>query len=65
PPYNTKLDKVGKNMNIGSQAVREMIETLKPDKCICGHIHETFGLEEKLGGTEVINAGPKGKIIEI
>jgi Icc-related predicted phosphoesterase len=65
PPYKTKLDRVGKDVNIGSPAVREMIETLKPDKCICGHVHETFGLEEKLDKTEVINAGPKGKIIEI
>lgn len=65
PPYKTKLDQVGKDINIGSQAVRDMIERLKPDKCICGHIHETFGLEEKLGSTDVINAGPKGKMIEI
>ena len=65
PPYNTKLDTLGKNMKIGSTAVREMIEKTKPDTCICGHIHETFSLEDKLGNTRVINAGPKGKIIEI
>ncbi len=65
PPYKTKLDVIGKNMNVGSTAVREMIEKLKPDKCICGHIHETFNLEDKLGDTTVINAGPKGKVIEI
>ncbi len=65
PPYKTKLDVIGKDMNAGSTAVREMIEKLKPDKCICGHIHETFSLEDKLGDTTVINAGPKGKIIEI
>ncbi len=63
PPYKTKLDTVGRNVNIGSKAVREMIEKLKPDKCICGHVHETFGLEDKIGETEVFNVGPKGKII--
>ncbi len=65
PPYNTKLDKIGKNMKIGSTAVREMVEKIKPDTCICGHVHETFSLEDKLGNTKIINAGPKGKIIEI
>lgn len=64
PPYKTKLDQVGK-FNIGSPAVREMIEKLKPDKCICGHVHETFGLEDKLNDTDVMNVGPNGKIIEI
>jgi Icc-related predicted phosphoesterase len=42
-----------------------MIEKLRPNKCICGHIHETFGLEDKLGNTDIVNAGPKGKIIVI
>ena len=64
PPYKTKLDQIGK-FNIGSIAVREMIEKLKPDKCLCGHVHETFGLEDKLENTDVINVGPDGKIIEI
>ncbi len=65
PPYRTKLDKIGKNTSVGSTSVREMIEKLKPDKCICGHIHETFGLEDRLGNTDIINAGPKGKIITV
>lgn len=65
PPYKTKLDVIGRNVNVGSTAVREAIERLKPERCICGHIHETFNLEDKLGGTTIINAGPKGKIIEI
>ena len=65
PPYDTKLDTLGRTMKIGSTAVREMIEKTKPDTCICGHVHETFNLEDELGGTKIINAGPKGKIIEI
>lgn len=65
PPYKTKLDMIGRNMNVGSLAVREAIEKLKPEKCICGHIHETFNLEDQLDGTTVINAGPKGKIINV
>ena len=65
PPYKTKLDVIGRNVNVGSTAVREAIEKFKPEKAICGHIHETFGLEDKLGITAIINAGPKGKVIEI
>jgi hypothetical protein len=65
PPYKTKLDKIGKNISAGSTAVRESIEKFSPEKCICGHIHETFGLEDKLNNTSIINAGPDGKVIEI
>lgn len=49
----------------GSEAIREAIEKFRPDMNICGHIHEAEGLDEKLGGTLVIGAGPKGRIIEI
>ncbi len=65
PPYKTKLDRIAPKTNVGSVAVREAIERFKPDRCICGHIHETFGLEDALGDTKVFNVGPKGKIIEI
>ncbi|MCL4399459.1 metallophosphoesterase [Candidatus Parvarchaeota archaeon] len=65
PPYNTKLDSIGRNIKVGSTSVRESIEKLKPDKCICGHIHETFNLEDRLGDTSIFNVGPKGKVIEI
>ncbi len=65
PPYKTKLDKIGRNMNVGSTAVRSAIEKFKPDTCICGHIHETFGLEDSLSDTTVINVGPKGRIINV
>ncbi len=65
PPYKTKLDKIGKDMSVGSMAVRNSIEKFKPDKCICGHIHETFGLEDRLDSTSIINVGPDGKIIEV
>ena len=37
----------------------------KPDIHICGHIHETHGIEEMIGKTRVINVGKSGKIIEL
>ena len=51
--------------NWGSTGVRRAIEEFKPDIHICGHIHETHGIEEMIGKTRVINVGKTGKIIEI
>jgi len=49
----------------GSPSVRKAIESFKPQLHLCGHIHECEGMEERIGGTTVINVGKKGKIIEI
>src|SRR3989344_8503531 len=49
----------------GSCGVRRAIEEFQPDIHICGHIHETHGIEEKIGNTKVINVGKTGKIIEL
>ena len=49
----------------GSTGVRKAIEDFQPDIHICGHVHETEGIEEVIGRTRVINVGKKGKIIEV
>lgn len=49
----------------GSLGVRRAIEELKPEVHICGHVHETHGIEEVIGSTRVINVGKTGKIIEL
>lgn len=64
PPYGTKIDNLGWK-KAGSKGIRKAIEKLQPDFCLCGHIHETFGKKEKIGKTQVINVGRKGKIIDI
>ncbi len=56
---------LGLNMFPGSPSVKKALEEFKPDIHICGHIHETQGIEEKVGNTRVINVGKSGKIIEI
>jgi Icc-related predicted phosphoesterase len=63
PPYSTKLDNIG--FPAGSIGVRKAIEKLQPDLCLCGHMHETFGLEDKIKKTRVINVGREGVILEI
>lgn len=49
----------------GSKGVRKAIEKFQPDIHICGHIHETHGIEDNIGKTKVINVGKAGKIFEI
>jgi Icc-related predicted phosphoesterase len=56
---------IGLGMWPGSSGVRKAVEELKPDLHLCGHVHETEGIEDVIGGTRVINVGKKGKIIEI
>ena len=49
----------------GSEAIREVINRLRPDINICGHIHEAENLNEIIGRTLIIGTGPEGKVIEI
>jgi len=64
PPYDSGVDKVGVS-NTGSRGVRKVITELKPELCLCGHIHETAGKQSKIGKTKVINVGKKGTIIKV
>jgi len=57
PPYNTKLDIISTGGHVGSLEVREFIENVKPKLCICGHIHESPGIDS-IGKTLVLNPGP-------
>ena len=56
---------IGMGIWPGSSGVRKAIKELKPDLHICGHIHETHGIEEMIEGTKVVNVGKSGKIFEI
>lgn len=56
PPKNTNCDIVGNGIHVGSSAVRDFIEEAQPDICICGHIHESKGVD-KIGKTQIINPG--------
>ena len=49
----------------GSLSIRKAIEAFKPDIMLFGHIHESEGIEEKIGKTLLLNPGRMGKIIEI
>ena len=49
----------------GSESIARAIQKFKPDFLLHGHIHETFGMEDKIGKTRVINVGRDGVVIEI
>ncbi len=60
PPRATKLDKIVAGAHVGSLAIREFVECNEPDVLICGHIHESRGIDV-LGKTQMVNCGPAGK----
>ncbi len=49
----------------GSDSIVKAIKKFKPDLLLHGHIHETFGTEDKIGNTKVINVGRDGVILEV
>jgi uncharacterized protein len=55
---------IGLGMFPGCSGIKKAITEFKPEIHICGHIHETEGIEEKIDSTRVINVGRKGKIFE-
>jgi putative phosphoesterase len=48
-----------------SESITKAIELFRPTFLLHGHIHETAGMEERIGSTQVINVGRDGKIIEL
>jgi putative phosphoesterase len=56
PPRDTKLDKIFLGKHVGSTAVRAFIEIRQPDVVICGHIHESRGIDT-IGNSQIVNCG--------
>ena len=59
PPRGLKLDRTHFFQHAGSLALREFVEKTQPALVVCGHIHESRGVEQ-LGRTTVVNCGPGG-----
>jgi uncharacterized protein len=57
PPKDTKCDIITSGIHVGSSALREFIESKKPDLVLCSHIHECGGAEDMMGATRIINIG--------
>ena len=59
------LDVDGGGTSRGSTTVRDLIATKKPALVVCGHIHASWGRQETMSQTIVVNAGPNGMPIDL
>jgi uncharacterized protein len=57
PPFGTACDRIRSGQHVGSAALRALVEREQPDVLLCGHIHESRGLDT-IGATQVVNPGP-------
>jgi len=59
-PPKGHCDSGGGGDHFGSDAPLEGIEAKQPRLAVCGHIHESWGCESRIGETPVHNLGPSG-----
>jgi Icc-related predicted phosphoesterase len=59
-PPKGHCDSGGGGDHFGSDALLEGIEAKQPRLAVCGHIHESWGCESRIGETPVHNLGPSG-----
>ena len=64
PPYGT-VDKTSAGESVGSTAIASAIERVQPRLALCGHIHDSWGQENQIGMTRVVNLGPFANWFEI
>ncbi|HET9949446.1 MAG TPA: metallophosphoesterase family protein [Longimicrobiales bacterium] len=63
PPYG-HADGDGER-HLGSRAILEAIRRARPRLAVCGHIHACWEDESFEGGTRIVNAGPRGVLVEV
>jgi len=51
--------------HLGSEAILRAIERTRPPLALCGHIHDAWGQESRVGPTRVVNVGPEGMFFEL
>jgi Icc-related predicted phosphoesterase len=59
PPHGTACDRLRSGEHVGSPGLRQLVEREQPDVVLCGHIHESRGLD-LVGSSRVVNPGPVG-----
>ena len=64
PPLG-HVDVAGDGRHLGSRAVLEAIERTAPPLVLCGHIHESWGRESRIGPSRVVNLGPAGGFFDL
>lgn len=64
-PPRDHCDEAGDGNHFGSSALLAAIERKRPRLAVCGHIHESWGCQSRIGETPVCNLGPKGTWLEV
>jgi len=59
PPWGA-VDRDSRGRQLGSRALRRVVDDRAPRLVVCGHIHHSSGQSATIGTTTVINAGPHG-----
>jgi uncharacterized protein len=64
-PPRGHCDASADGTEFGSPALARAIEEKRPRLAVCGHIHESWGCQSRIGETPVHNLGPTGTWIEL
>ncbi len=64
-PPQGHCDSNGGGDHFGSPALLQAIEEKQPRLSVCGHIHESWGCDSRIGDTPIRNLGPKGTWLEV
>lgn len=64
-PPRGHCDASADGTSFGSAALLRAIEEKQPQLAVCGHIHESWGCESRIGATPVHNLGPTGTWIDV
>lgn len=64
PPKGV-ADVTSRGEAVGSIAIRSAIERIAPHLAVCGHIHDSWGTEGRIGSSRVVNLGPAPNWFEV
>ena len=64
PPFDT-VDHDTNGIVRGSTAIRQAVISKRPPLVVCGHIHSDWEREVQLGCSRILNAGPRGVVIDV
>jgi uncharacterized protein len=64
PPFG-HCDRDSAGTSLGSTAILAAVEAKRPRLVVCGHVHDSWGEESRIGEAAVINLGPAGRLLEV
>lgn len=64
PPYG-HCDRDAADVSLGSEAILTAITDKQPRLALCGHVHDSWGVRDMVGATEVANLGPRGAFFDL